>query len=81
MNDGLSPDQLRRDVAAVLGVVAESVAGDMPLQEQGVDSIRLMTLVEHWRGRGASVTFADLAERPTLAEWSELVISPPGRHA
>jgi bifunctional isochorismate lyase / aryl carrier protein len=78
MNSGLSPDQLRRDVAAVLGVVAESVAADVPLQEQGLDSIRLMTLVERWRGRGSSVTFADLAERPTLAEWSEL-ISGTGR--
>ncbi|MFE5947234.1 phosphopantetheine-binding protein [Streptomyces sp. NPDC056480] len=75
MNNALSLGRLRLDVAAVLGVIPTAVAEDVPLHEQGLDSIRLMTLVEQWRARGAAVTFADLAERPTLNEWGALLTS------
>lgn len=78
--DELTLDRLRLDVAAVLGLPAEAVAVDVPLPEQGLDSIRLMTLAEQWRARGAAVTFADLAERPTLTAWGELLPSRTRHH-
>ncbi|MGI5380830.1 phosphopantetheine-binding protein [Streptomyces sp. CA-251387] len=81
VNSELSLGRLRQDVAAVLGVMPAFIAADVPLMEQGLDSIRLMTLVERWRAAGAAVTFADLAERPTLNEWSALLTSQAGRHA
>jgi aryl carrier-like protein len=81
MSTGLSLERLRLDVAAVLGVPVHTLAVDVPLPEQGLDSIRLMTLVERWRASGAGVSFADLAERPTLKEWSELIACRAGRDA
>lgn len=39
----------------------------------GLDSIRIMHLVEEFRRSGAHVTFVDLAERPTLADWLNLL--------
>uniref|UniRef100_UPI003F491805 phosphopantetheine-binding protein n=1 Tax=Streptomyces sp. CA-141956 TaxID=3240051 RepID=UPI003F491805 len=62
---------MRREVADLLGLPAEQVAADVSLLDQGLDSIGLMTLVERWRANGAEVTFADLAEHPTLNQWSE----------
>lgn len=80
IHHGLSPDRLRREVADLLGVPAGQLAADVSLPEQGLDSIRLMTLVERWRARGAGVTFADLAERPTLTAWGELLAIRAGHH-
>jgi aryl carrier-like protein len=34
---------------------------------------RLMSLVERWRATGATLGFAEPAERPTLKYWSELI--------
>ncbi|MFI8829238.1 phosphopantetheine-binding protein [Streptomyces sp. NPDC053431] len=75
-----SLDRLRREVADLLGVPTEQLAADVPLPDQGLDSIRLMTLVERWRAQGAEVTFADLAEQPTLNQWSELLTARNGHH-
>jgi bifunctional isochorismate lyase/aryl carrier protein len=66
----LTLERMRDDVADLLGA---PVVDDAPLIEQGLDSIRLMTLVERWRAMGVAVTFAELAEHPTLAEWGEVL--------
>lgn len=66
---GLSLDKLRADVAEMLMVTPDEVDLDEPVMDQGLDSIRLMELVERWRGTGVEVSFVALAERPTLAEW------------
>ncbi|WP_405012642.1 phosphopantetheine-binding protein [Kitasatospora sp. NBC_01539] len=66
---GLDLDTLRADLADVLGERPEDIADDDDLRDLGLDSIRLMGLVETWRGRGAQVEFADLVElgpAPTL---------------
>lgn len=68
----LTLERIRRDVAELL-------ADDLPLADEenlldrGLDSIRMMTLVERWSGAGAEVTFPDLAEHPTIAGWWELL--------
>ena len=41
---------------------------------QGLDSVRLMMLVEQLRDRGADIDFLDLAEFTTLADWAELLV-------
>jgi aryl carrier-like protein len=74
-------DRLRSDVADVLGVPAATLAVDVPLPEQGLDSIRLMSLVERWRAVNGAVSFADFAERPTLKDWSQLLAGQTDRHA
>ncbi|MGC5344261.1 phosphopantetheine-binding protein [Streptomyces sp. DT24] len=66
-------DRLVRDVAEVLYIEPDEVSVDDSLLDQGLDSIRLMTLVENWRAEGARIGFVDLAERPTLEEWAALL--------
>jgi bifunctional isochorismate lyase/aryl carrier protein len=77
----LSLDRLRSDVAELLGVPAATLVEDASLPEQGLDSIRLMSLVERWRAAGGAVTFAELAERPTLKDWNELLASRTDQNA
>ncbi|GGZ61343.1 hypothetical protein GCM10010387_63610 [Streptomyces inusitatus] len=66
-------ERLVRDVAEMLYVETEDVDVAENLLDQGLDSIRLMTLVENWRTDGARISFVELAERPTLKEWAELL--------
>lgn len=63
-------ESLRREVAALLGQAPETLGNEDDLLDLGLDSIRLMSLVEQWRARGMEVEFVDLAERPTLTAWT-----------
>ncbi|TDD77936.1 phosphopantetheine-binding protein [Actinomadura rubrisoli] len=67
----LTPERIRADVADVLSVRADDLTDDARLTDQGLDSIRLMTLIERWRAEGVDVEIVDLAERPTVAQWVE----------
>ncbi|MEO3974460.1 phosphopantetheine-binding protein [Streptomyces sp. CAU 1734] len=73
--DAFPLERLTRDVAGMLYVETGDVDPEESLLDQGLDSIRLMTLVETWRADGARISFVDLAERPTLREWAELLNS------
>jgi bifunctional isochorismate lyase / aryl carrier protein len=64
-----SPAALRAEVAALLEVPAVELLDDENLMYAGLDSIRLMSLLERWRRAGADTTFVELAEQPTLADW------------
>jgi len=77
----LSPidvDALRAEVAALLQMPASDLRADDNLLEMGLDSIRLMSLVERWRAIDERITFVALAEQPTLAHWAAL-LSGKGR--
>ncbi|MEV6522219.1 phosphopantetheine-binding protein [Longispora sp. NPDC051575] len=63
-------DELRTQVSDVLG---ETPGDDESLIDAGLDSIRLMSLMEVWRADGHHVTFLDLADQPTLAGWARLL--------
>ncbi|GAA3001375.1 hypothetical protein GCM10020229_12020 [Kitasatospora albolonga] len=72
---GLDLESLRADLAEVLGEEPEAIGDEDDLRDLGLDSIRLMSLVETWRTRGATLGFADLVElsptpTPTLAGWA-----------
>jgi bifunctional isochorismate lyase/aryl carrier protein len=73
MTDLLTPASVRADVAKMLHLSPSEVPDDEDLFESGLDSVRLLTLVEQWRDAGAEVSFVDLAERPILAHWLTLV--------
>lgn len=64
---------LRAEVAALLDTPADELFDDENLMYAGMDSIRLMSLLERWRRAGAVTTFVELAERPTLADWWALL--------
>lgn len=63
--------------ASVLALIDESErAGfdaDENLMDYGIDSVRVMTLVAEWQKRGITVSFEDLARRPTLNSWWALI--------
>ncbi|WP_221089285.1 isochorismatase family protein [Deinococcus aquaedulcis] len=61
-----TPDHLRQTVAALLEVPAAELHDDDDLLLLGLDSIRLMLLVDGWQRAGLSITYADVAARPTL---------------
>ena len=60
---------VREEVAELLFADPAELTADENLVDFGLDSVRIMTLVERWRRLGVQITFADLAERPTLADW------------
>ncbi|MDA8371031.1 MAG: phosphopantetheine-binding protein [Nocardiopsaceae bacterium] len=70
----LTPERLRADVERVLGEPAGAIADDEDLLDRGMDSIRLMSLVETWRGSGVRTDFITLAEEPNLAAWRRLLL-------
>jgi aryl carrier-like protein len=76
----LSPATVRTDIAEMLHRDPEDITVSEDLYESGLDSVRLLTLVERWRAAGAEVTFVDLAEEPTLRHWLSLLI-PTGTAA
>lgn len=58
------------------------------LIEFGIDSLRIIKLVNDWRQKGSNITFADLIKSPTLESWvkllnikSETAAIPPINHA
>lgn len=61
--------QLRADIAAILDCDPDALADDVPLTDQGMDSIRLVTLAENWRLAGYNVQFHVLFEQPYLRQW------------
>ena len=70
----LSAEQVRADVARLLGCDPAELGEQEDLLDLGLDSMRIMSLVESWRTAGApGLEFADLAENPRLDRWTELV--------
>lgn len=68
-----SIDELRDQVAAVLGEPSDALGDDDDLIDAGLDSVRLMTLVTRWEADGAEVALLALAEQPTLAAWCRML--------
>ncbi|MBO1581642.1 MULTISPECIES: isochorismatase [Bacillus] len=66
---------VREQVAELLRESPADIGDDEDLLNRGLDSVRIMSLVEKWRQKGVEVTFADLAERPTIYDWFHLVSS------
>lgn len=58
------------DIAAALSRSPDSIGDDLDLADEGLDSIRIMGLVELWRSAGApDVDFPTLAADPTVGHW------------
>ncbi|EHY87738.1 phosphopantetheine-binding protein [Saccharomonospora azurea] len=75
MNDKspLTAERVRADVAELLGRDPGSIDPEESLLDLGLDSIRIMSLIDRWRAAGATVEYPDLAERPELAHWISVV--------
>ncbi|CDG83718.1 isochorismatase family protein [Janthinobacterium agaricidamnosum] len=73
-----SLEALQAEVAQLLQIPSSDLRAGDHLLYAGLDSIRLMSLVERWRRAGSSLTFVDLAEQPTLADWWSLLTQARG---
>lgn len=70
----LTLQEMRDDIADVLGESVDDLPDDENLVDHGLDSVRLMTLVGRWReAHGLDIAVADLAERPAVEEWAALL--------
>ena len=69
----LTLDRVRADVAELLYQESDDVIDTADLLQSGLDSIRILTLVERWREAGARISFVELAEAPTVAAWWALL--------
>ncbi len=73
MTELLTLDRVRADVAELLYQEPADVADTVDLVESGLDSVRVLTLVERWREAGVRISFVELAESPTVAAWWTLL--------
>ncbi|WP_342611672.1 phosphopantetheine-binding protein [Tsukamurella paurometabola] len=71
----IATEDVRQDIATILEVPVTELGDDAVLADLGLDSMRMMTLVEGWRAAGNDIDFADLAPLPTLGEWLEVLVS------
>lgn|GEM_PF-968224 len=72
----VDPGRLAAARELVAALVPDDVSGAAPdedLRDLGLDSIRLLGLVEHLRARGADVETVDLAVEPTLGRIAALL--------
>ncbi|GAA1085257.1 phosphopantetheine-binding protein [Nocardiopsis metallicus] len=67
---------VERVLAEAAHILAEPTGDIDPAEnlfDRGMDSVRMMSLMERWRAAGAEVEFADLAEEPTIQAWVTLL--------
>ncbi|WP_399082629.1 phosphopantetheine-binding protein [Streptomyces sp. BBFR2] len=70
----LTLETLRADVADALGEDVADIPVDENLLDFGLDSVRIMALLERWRrDHGVDAGFADLAEAPAIEAWAPLL--------
>lgn len=65
----LSEQRIIDDVAQILEVDASAISRETTLSDAGLDSLRMVMLVENWRAEGNEVDFQELISLPTLGQW------------
>ncbi len=73
MTEALTIERIRADIADLLYLSPDELTDDTNLFDSGLDSVRVLGLVERWRAAGAQVSFIDLVEKPTVADWAAMV--------
>lgn len=74
----LTLEQLRADVARMVGEAPEDIALDDNLMDVGLDSMRMLNLIMGWNEAGLKVDFPDLAEHTTLEGWWKVLSARQG---
>ncbi|MCS0637586.1 phosphopantetheine-binding protein [Streptomyces sp. LP05-1] len=73
MPEPLTQAAFRADLAEVLHQRPDDVDLDENPLYAGLDSLRIAALAERWRDAGAEVSFVELAERTSFAQWWQLL--------
>ncbi|MFF3851260.1 phosphopantetheine-binding protein [Streptomyces sp. NPDC002328] len=74
----LTLEDFRADLAEYLYQLPDEVDLDDNPLNAGLDSLRIATLMERWRGTGVEVTFVELAECTSFAQWWQLLSARQG---
>lgn len=70
----VTTEQARADVADVLYMDVAELDHETDLRDQGMDSVRIMELVERWRSAGVEgIDFITLASDRRLAQWIQVL--------
>ena len=69
----LTLESMRADIAQLVNEAPEELGNDDNLLDWGLDSMRIFSLTVEWNKIGVELSFADLAENPTLADWWQIV--------
>lgn len=63
------------DIAAALDVRPDDLTDETNLLDSGLDSVRLMSLIEKWRADGAQgADLVTLASEPVVGAWLDVII-------
>ena len=63
-------DRIIGDIAVILDVPATEITDDTNVLDIGLDSVRLMSLIERWRAAGAvRADLVSLAADPVVGSW------------
>ena len=73
MPEPLTQESFRADLAGFLHLRPDEVDLEESPLDAGLDSLRIVTLVERWQAAGIAVSFVDLAERTSFAQWWQLL--------
>ncbi len=68
-----SQQHLTQQLAALLEVSADEITPEDSLLDFGLDSVRMMSLVGDWQQAGLDVSFMELATKPSLQDWWQLI--------
>ena len=66
-------EEIKVQIGKILKLDPEMLQDHDNLIEMGINSLKIMRLVNDWRKLGARVTFAELISQPTLHDWWELL--------
>ncbi len=69
----LTEQGLALQLAALLDVPVDDIEPEDSLLDFGLDSVRIMSLVGDWQQAGLDVSFMELAAKPSLAYWWQLI--------
>ncbi|WP_251092265.1 phosphopantetheine-binding protein [Streptomyces sp. Caat 7-52] len=78
MPEPLTLESFRADLAEFLYLRPDEVDLEENPLDAGLDSLRIATLLERWQAAGAHVSFVDLAERTSFAQWWRLLTERRG---
>lgn len=73
--DENSVESVKKAVASLLNESAEEIDENENLIDRGLDSVRIMALVEMWRLKVPSINFMQLVKEPTITAWWKLLSS------
>jgi amino acid adenylation domain-containing protein len=70
---------LREEIAELLDADPSAIGADDDLMYWGLDSVRVMSLLNHWQLRGSTVSFVQLMAQPRLSAWVQLLGTQLGK--